>query len=363
MQHVALFCLVSSPTLMRRNVYRPVRTPSDKGIYMKFTIVLSAFLLASTFSMAQTVGNDYKLPGKGLKQHDFLYAGEWDLRKPKAQSIFLVRGGTVVWQYSLPLFTGTKHVQEFDDATLLSDGNIVYACMSGAGIITPQKNILWQYLCEPGTETHSCQPIGKDSVMMVINGKVGKFLIFNTATNTLLKEIVIPTAATNPHGQVRHARMTPDKKSIVAGLMYEKQVVEIDLDGKIIWSAPAPSVWSAVRLQNGNTLISGDGQAYTRELNAKGETVWEFTKADAPFKIGNTQTAQRLANGNTVICSWIAGNNKTEEWPGTVQVFEVTKDKKIVWALSSWKNPDLGPATSIQILDDPGNVEKIEQQR
>ncbi|MBK5271769.1 MAG: hypothetical protein JJE22_12230, partial [Bacteroidia bacterium] len=77
----------------------------------------------------------------------------------------------------------------------------------------------------------------------------------------------------------------------------------------------------------------------------------------------NTQTAQRLANGNTVICNWIAGNRNIKEWYGTVQVFEVTPEKKIVWALSSWTNPDLGPATSVQILDEPGNVEDIGQQR
>ena len=329
---------------------------------MKITPAIAALLFCSV-ALAQTEVKEYKLPGKGLKQHDFLYTGEFDVRKPQAQSIFLVRKGKLVWQYSIPLRTATGAIQEVDDLSLLPNGNIVYACMSGAGIITPQKNIVWQYLCEPGTETHSCQPIGKDSVLMVLNGKVGKFLIFNTATNKLLKEIIIPTNGTNPHGQVRHARMTPGKKTIVAGLMHEEQVVEIDLDGKIIWSVPASSVWSAVRLKNGNTLISGDGKGYTREINSKGETVWEFLKEDAPFKIGNTQTAQRLANGNTVICNWIAGNRNTAEWPGTVQVFEVTPDKKIVWALSSWQNPDLGPATAVQILDEPGNVEEIGQER
>jgi hypothetical protein len=318
---------------------------------MKNPSLFALLLLASLFTKAQDLQKDYQLPGKGLKEHDFLYAGEWDLRKPSAQSIFLVRNGKVAWQYSIPLRTATGSISEFDDATLLPNGNIVYACMSGAGVITPEKNLIWQYVCEPGTETHSCQPIGKDSVMMVLNGKIGKILIYNTATNTLLKEIVIPTSGTNSHGQVRHARMTPSKKSITTGLLAEKKVVEFDLDGKIIWSVDAPSAWSAVRLKNGNTLISGDGAGYTREVNFKGETVWEFTKADAPFKIGNTQTAQRLVNGNTVICNWIAGNSNTKEWAGTVQVFEVTPAKKIVWALSSWKNPDLGPSTSIQILD------------
>jgi hypothetical protein len=31
---------------------------------------------------------------------------------------------------------------------------------------------------------------------------------------------------------------------------------------------------------------------------------------------------------------------------------EVTPDKKVVWVLWDWKN--LGPATAVQILDEPG---------
>ena len=268
--------------------------------------LLVTLMLTLSMARAQAPKEKYVLPGKGLKQHDFLYAGEWDIRKPSAQSMFLVRGGKVVWQYSLPMRTATGAVQEFDDATLLSNGNIVYACMAGAGIITPEKNILWQYVCAPGTETHSCQPIGKDSVLMVLNGTVGKVLIFNTATNKLLKEIPIPTKGTGSHYQFRHVRMTPGKQTIMVGLLTEKKVVELDLDGNEVWSVRASSAWSAIRLHNGNTLISGDGEGYTREVNPKGETVWEFTRADAPFTVGNTQTANRLANGNTVICSWIA---------------------------------------------------------
>ena len=331
---------------------------------LKLTLV-GLLLFFSSVAGAQQIKSDYKLPGNGLKQHDFLYAGEWDMRKPTAQSMFLVRGGKVVWHYSIPMRTATGAVQEFDDATLLSNGNIVYACMSGAGVITPEKNIIWQYTCAPGTETHCCQPIGKDSVLMVLNtkDKVGKVLIFNTATNTLLKEVVIPTTGEGSHYQFRHVRLTPGRKSFMVGLLNEKRVVELDFDGKELWSVNATAAWAPIRLHNGNTLISGDYEGYTREVNPKGETVWEFTRADAPFKVGNTQTANRLRNGNTIITSWIAGDNNTANWAGTVQVFEVTPDKKIVWALSSWKNPDLGPATSIQILDEPGNPDNGELQR
>ena len=44
-----------------------------------------------------------------------------------------------------------------------------------------------------------------------------------------------------------------------------------------------------------------------------------------------------------------------------MKVFEVTPEKKVVWVLSSWKEPDLGPSTSIQLLDEPGALEDQER--
>jgi len=52
------------------------------------------------------------------------------------------------------------------------------------------------------------------------------------------------------------------------------------------------------------------------------------------------------------------------QWPGTVQVLEVNPEKKLVWALSEWRGAtDLGPASSIQLLDEPGVAENGELQR
>src|SRR5262249_47282127 len=63
------------------------------------------------------------LPGKGLAQHPFLYCGEWDTRKPD-QTIFLVRGGKVVWTYSIPIKNEKGELNEFDDIHLLSNKHI-----------------------------------------------------------------------------------------------------------------------------------------------------------------------------------------------------------------------------------------------
>ena len=317
-------------------------------------LLSAAFFLLTVSAIGQRNDKPQKLfKGNGLKHHSFLFVGEWDTRHPEAQMMSLVRNGKLVWQHSIPLHPTPNVSQEFDDVTMLPNGNIVYAQMSGAGIITRDKKIIWKYDCAPGTETHSCQPIGNDSVLMVLNGNPAKLLIINTASNTILKEILIPTKTTNTHGQFRHVRLT-DKGTVVVGHMGEGRVAEYTLEGKEIWSVAAKSVWSAIRLRNGNTLLSGDALAYTREVDPAGKTVWELTQADVPFKLYNTQTANRLDNGNTLICNWIGGNQKTEEWPGSVQAFEVTPEKKVVWILSAWDNPDLGTCTAIQMLNKKG---------
>jgi hypothetical protein len=142
------------------------------------------------------------------------------------------------------------------------------------------------------------------------------------------------------------------------GHISEGKLVEYDQSGNVVWQVKAPNAWSAQRLDNGNTLITGDARAYVREINPKGETVWEFTQKDVPeIKLFNIQGAERLANGNTVFCNWCPNGDKdVKTWPQTVQVLEVTPQKTLVWALRSWQSPaDLGTATSIQLLDEPGS--------
>ena len=64
----------------------------------QLTMVLLFLLSCMTFADGQTKYSAEQLPGKGLNQHPFLYAGEWDMRHPEAQSMFLVRDGKVVWK-------------------------------------------------------------------------------------------------------------------------------------------------------------------------------------------------------------------------------------------------------------------------
>ncbi len=303
------------------------------------------------------------LPGKGLAQHPFLYTGEWDHRFP-LQTIYLVRDGKVEWSYSVPIKDPNGTLQELGDATRLSNGNIVFCRKVGASEITPDKKIIWNYDCPKNAEVHSVQPIGLDHVLMMQNGNPATLMLINTTTNVTEKTLILPVPhPEKPHLQFRRVHMTP-AGTYLAAHVDQKKVVEYDADGKKIWAIDAPDPWDAVRLKNGNTLISCSSHG-VREVNPNGETVWDFTQKDSPdIKLFIIQEVSRLTNGNTVMCSWIPVSVKdTKKWPGSVQVLEVTPDKKIVWALSSWSAPDLGPASSIQLLDEPGIPENREQQR
>ena len=305
------------------------------------------------------------LPGKGLAQHNFLYAGEWDTRKD-TQTIFRVLNGKVVWTWSIPIKDENGQLSEFSDIHQLSNGNVLYACKTGAQEVTKDRKIVWNYKCPAGTECHSAQPIGLDKVFLCQNGTPAKAIVINKKTGKIEMEHELPTAKPDDpksvHGQFRNIRMTKAGTYLVAHLNMGK-VIEYDKNWEPIYSVDAPSAWAAVRLKNGNTLISGNQHGYVREVNSKGETVWEINKDDLPgFPLYTVQGVMRLDNGNTVISNW-GGSIRKEDWDKVVQVIEVTPDKKIVWALHQWKDPDLGPSSCIQLLDEKGKEENFDHQR
>ena len=281
------------------------------------------------------------LPGKGLAQHPMLYIGEG------YNKMFVVNGGKVVWTYS------TGKGNEYDDAWMLSNGNILFTRMQYVAEITPEKEVVWRYDAAPGTEIHCCQPIGFDRVLFILNGLPPKLMVVNIRTKTVEVQHELPAKSlTDPktvHPQYRRVRYTAQGTYLVPelGLGTSGRVVEYDKDFKEVWSYSIRSPWAAIRLKNGNTLITDEGDRLTREVNPKGETVWELTPEDLPpeYRFINTQSCTRLANGDTIICSR-GGSGKGP------QLVEVTPDKKVVWVLQDWTV--LGPATAVQILDDPG---------
>ncbi len=280
-------------------------------------------------------GNPWNFPGGGLSRYPMLYIGEG------CNKIFLISGGKIIWTYS------TGKGWEYDDIWMLSDGNVLFSRMAWAGKVTPQKKLIWRYSCRPDEEIHTLQPVGLERVYMLINGKPPKMVLADTVTGSLLWEKEIPCdPRVSVHGQFRRFRYTPQNTFLISHLS-ENKVVEYDKNMKEIWSYRVKGPWAAVRLKNGNTLITAEGEDRTLEVNSKGETVWEIRLEELPlsYRLEGSQSCVRLENGNTILCS--RGDNGN-----TPQLVEVTEDKQVVWCIKDWKN--LGPATAIQILSEKG---------
>jgi len=282
------------------------------------------------------------LPGNGLAQHPMLYIGEG------YNKMFLVNDGKIVWTYS----TGPGN--EYDDVWMLSNGNVLFTRMQYVAEVTPEKQVVWRYDAPAGTEIHTCQPIGLDKVLFVQNGLPPKLMIVNIKTKAVEVQHDLPapslTDTRTVHAQFRRTRYTA-KGTYLVPFLELGQVVEYDKNFKEIWKYEIKSPWAAIRLKNGNTLITDEQDILTREVNPKKETVWELRPGDLPeaYRYINTQSCTRLANGNTIVCSR-GGDGKGP------QLVEVTPAKKVVWVLRDWAN--FGPATAVQILDDPGIPEK-----
>jgi len=293
---------------------------------------------------SQTASHETQTPPANteLSRHDFFYAGE-----AQQERMFIVRQGRVAWSYTYP------GKGEISDAVLLGNGNILFAHQFAVTEIDQQHRVVWNHDAPPNTEIHTVRPYGEDSVLFVQNGNPAKAIVMNKSTGAVQHEFTLSVAHPESiHAQFRRARLT-SAGTLLAAHMDMGKVVEYDMTGKQLWSVDAPGLWDAEPMPNGNVLISGNNSKYVREVNRKGETVWEFTAADAPEQdLSNMQTATHLSNGNTLITQWVnEWNGPVDKASAPVQAIEVTPGKRVVWVLRSWTPPaDLGPSTTIQML-------------
>jgi hypothetical protein len=283
-------------------------------------------------------------PGKGLGQHPMLYAGEG------YNVLFVINHGKIVWTYTLGPGVGG----EVDDVWMLSNGHVLAAFSGSIQEITPKKEVVWRYDVPAPGQVHTCQPVGLDKVLFVQNDTVPHVKIINKTTGKTELDQALPMPGNLPYGgvhtQFRRFRLTA-AGTYLASWLALGHVTEYDKNFKIIWDYQVKTPWSSLRLHNGNTLVTSESLRTIREVSPKSETVWEWTQASLPPNTNqqNTQTAERLANGNTVIFS---SRSPKDPEHGMIQAIEVDPSRKPVWVLEDWQ--DLGSATTAQFLDQPG---------
>src|SRR5262249_18014256 len=135
-------------------------------------IIVCILIAGARLALAAQPMAPAELPGKGLAEHPFFYAGE-----DKVQSMFLVKDGKIAWSHTMPNTKG-----EISDAFLQANGNVLFAHQFGVTEISPEKKIVWHLDAPPGCEIHTAQPLAGERVMYVENGDPPRLKVVNTAT-------------------------------------------------------------------------------------------------------------------------------------------------------------------------------------
>ncbi|MFC2008903.1 aryl-sulfate sulfotransferase [Chloroflexota bacterium] len=159
-------------------------------------------------------------------------------------------------------------------------------------------------------------------------------------------DIACPVCPRHIWGYVNGIDVFPNG-DIVASFRYENQLFIIDRrTGAIKWRWGAWELGhqhNPTVLENGNILVFDNGfhrrppydtrRTVAETLGSRvleidpgtGDIVWEYADENRPrFYSAVCSSAQRLPNGNTLICETTAG-----------RIFEVTADKEIVWEFVS----------------------------
>lgn len=302
-------------------------------------IFLLTFALLFTLAKAQNVDNI-------LSKYNFFYAGE-----SKRLRMFIINEGKVAWDYENKTWKG-----EISDAVLLTDNNILIAHQYGIAEIAVDKSTVWHYDAPAGTEIHTIQPIGKDMVVFVQNGKPAKVIVMEIPSLRILKEWEIPTSG-SVHGQFRNARLT-QRGTLLVAHMSDGYLAEYNDKGQLIDRWNTPTIWSVNELDNGNLLIT-DRKGGAKEMTRQGVTVWKTDVNN--LGVTQSQKSVRLKNGNTIITNWYNEWNKTplDTANAPLQAIEIDKEGRKVAELCEWVSPDLGPATTIQPLDMKVNRDRL----
>lgn len=284
--------------------------------------------------MSEDKVTDPTWPGEGLDRYPMIYIGEGYNR------ISIVDKGKVIWKYD------TGGGWELDDIWMLKNGDILFTRQTWAGKVTPDKKQVWRYDCKEGEEIHTMQPVGDENAIMLVNAFPARVVMFNHNTGEILWEKELEFNVNSTHVQSRRLRYTCDNTYLLCYLG-ENKVLEYDENWNVIREFKVDKPWSALRLNNGNTLITLENERRTVEIDKNDNVVWEIKldEIPEPYRLADCQSVTRLQNGNTILCSRGDGGRSP-------QLVEVTKDKEVVWVLNDWRY--FGPATSVQILSEEG---------
>jgi len=253
------------------------------------------------------------------------------------------------------------------DGSVLPNGNVLFQ-QGWTKIVemTPEKQMVWEYDAAKmngnegkRVEVHAFQRLD-DGITMIAESGTARIIEVDKQ-GKVQHEIKLKVNHPSTHSDTRLVRKIAGGNYLVA---HESDgfVREYDPAGKIVWDYEVPlfgksrqdghgpeafgnSVFSAIRLANGNTLIGAGNGHSVLEVTPRKEIVWKVEQNDLPgITLAWVTRVERLPNGNTLI-----GN--CHATPANPQFIEVTPEKKVVWTWKDFKN--FGNSTPVQVVLEP----------
>jgi hypothetical protein len=266
------------------------------------------------------------------------------LAQEKGHVAIVNSDGKVDWEVPCPY---NSH-----DIALLPDGNfLLHTGVATVVEMTPEKKVVWKYESKPKPgykgpiEVHAFQRLDNGLTMIAESGN-GRIIEVDK-DGKIVHEMPLTLNYPSPHRDTRLVRKLANGHYLVCH-EGDGVVREYEPDGKVVWSyqldlAGRPrspghgpeghgtEVFGAIRRPNGNTIIAGGNNNRVIEVDHDGKIVWSIEHDELPgITLAWVTTLELLPNGNLIV-----GNcHATEANP---QLFEVTRDKKVVWTFKDFK--------------------------
>lgn len=266
------------------------------------------------------------------------------LAQDKGKVAIIDREGKVEWEVECKYNSHDIH--------LLPNGNLLLH--TGAATITemtPKKEVVWKYEARPkdgykgAVEIHSFQRLADGNTMVAESGN--RRIVEVNKDGKIVKEIPLTVDKPDPHRDTRMVRKLESGHYLVC---HEGDgcVREYDDKGKVVWTysldlggrprsaghgpeGHGTEVFSAIRLPSGNTMIAGGNNNRVLEVDKDGKVVWSIDQKELPgITLAWVTTLHVLPNGNLIVGNCHAG-------PDNPQLFEVTRDKKVVWTFKNFQ--------------------------
>ena len=235
--------------------------------------------------------------------------------------------GQPIWEYKTK---GGHGHSGHHDIHLLANGNILFHDnWTHILEITLDKKIVWEYdsakqNAKEGAEVHAFARLANGNTM-IAESRVGR-IIHVDKEGRLVKEFPLKDGAK----YTRWVRMNDKGGYVVPTQSWG--VTEYDRDGKITFDHEIGGrIYGARRLKNGNIFMCAGSGKRILEMTDDKRIVWEVKGKvpDTDIQFGLVTCIQESDAGNYIIGNCHAGDKNP-------QIFEITKDKKLVWQFDNF---------------------------